>query len=65
MDGPRDDHTKWSQRQIPYDITHMWNLIKNNPMGVLYKAEALSQISKSKLWLPKGKGGSKKLGVWD
>ena len=29
MDGPRDDHTKWSkperERQIPYDITYMWN----------------------------------------
>ena len=30
MDGPGDDHTKWSQsdreRQISYDITYMWNL---------------------------------------
>ena len=30
MDGTRDYHTKWSkperERQIPYDITHMWNL---------------------------------------
>ena len=30
MDGPRDYHTKQSQsdieRQIPYDITYMWNL---------------------------------------
>ena len=28
MDGPRDDHTKWSksERQISYDITYMWNL---------------------------------------
>ena len=30
-DGPRDYHTKWSksdrERQISYDITHMWNLI--------------------------------------
>ena len=30
MDGPRDDHTKWSkserESQIPYDITYMWNL---------------------------------------
>ena len=30
MDGPRDDHTKWSksdrERQIPYDITYVWNL---------------------------------------
>ena len=31
MDGPRDYHTKWSkpdrERQIPYDMTYMWNLI--------------------------------------
>ena len=29
MDGTRHSHTKWSksERQIPYDITHIWNLI--------------------------------------
>ena len=30
MDGPRVYHTKWSKsekdRQIPYDVTYMWNL---------------------------------------
>ena len=30
MDGPGNDHTKWSEsdreRQIPYEITYMWNL---------------------------------------
>ena len=30
MDGPRDYHTKQSksekERQIPYDITYLWNL---------------------------------------
>ena len=30
MDGPRDDHTKWSKSdregQILYDVTYMWNL---------------------------------------
>ena len=30
IDGPRDGHTKWSEsereRQIPRDITCMWNL---------------------------------------
>ena len=29
MDGPRDNDTKWSkserERQIPYNITYMWN----------------------------------------
>ena len=32
MDGPRNNHTKWSksdrERQIPYDTTGMWNLKK-------------------------------------
>ena len=31
MDGTRDSHTKWSkserERQIPYDITYIWNII--------------------------------------
>ena len=27
MDGPRGDHTKWGrERQIPYDLTYVWNL---------------------------------------
>ena len=30
MDETRDSHTKWNksdrERQIPYDITYMWNL---------------------------------------
>ena len=33
MDGSRNHHTKWSKserkRQIPYDITYMWNLKYN------------------------------------
>ena len=31
MDGTRDSHTEWSkserERQMPYDITDIWNLI--------------------------------------
>ena len=31
MHGTRDSHTKWNmaqrERQIPYDITYIWNLI--------------------------------------
>ena len=46
MDGPRDDHTKWSksvrERQISYDITNMWNL-KYDTNELLYKAETDSQ----------------------
>ena len=26
MNEPRDCHTQWSQRQILYDSTYMWNL---------------------------------------
>ena len=55
------------ERQIPYDIIHVWNLIlKNDTNEVIYKTEADSQISKTNLWLPKGKHGiGDKLGVWD
>ena len=45
MDGPRDYHTKWSkserQRQIPYDVTHMWNL-KYDTSEPFYKTETES-----------------------
>ena len=42
MDGPRDYHTKWSkgdrERQIPCDITYMWNL-KYGTNEHIYKKE--------------------------
>ena len=47
MDGPRDDHTKWSksdkERQILYDITYMWNLKKNDKNELIYETETDSQ----------------------
>ena len=43
MDGSRDYHTKWRERQIPYDITYMWNL-KYNTNEPIYKTERDSQI---------------------
>ena len=47
MDGHRDYPTKWSksdrERQIPYDITYMWNL-KNNTNEFIYKTETDSQM---------------------
>ena len=50
MDGPRDDHTKWSKsdriRQVPYGITYMWNL-KNNTNEFIYKIETDLQTSKT------------------
>ena len=46
MDRPRDYHTKWSEsekeRQIPYDITYMWNL-KYDTDELIYKTETDSQ----------------------
>ena len=46
MDAMRDYHTKWSksegERQIPYDITYMWNL-KYDTNEPIDKAETVSQ----------------------
>ena len=42
MDGTRDYHTKWSKsekkRQIPYNITYMWNL-KYNTNELMYETK--------------------------
>ena len=38
-----------TERQIPYDITYMWNL-KYDTNELIYR-----QTQKTKLWLPKGK----------
>ena len=58
MDATRDDHTKWSksdrERQIPYDITYMWNL-KYDTNEPIYKTNWVTDVE-NKLWLPRGKG---------
>ena len=65
MDGRRDYHIKQSkserERQIPYNITYMWNL-KYDTNGHIYERETDSQISRTYLWLPVRREG---LGVWD
>ena len=47
MDGTRDYQTKWCkserERQIPLDITAMWNL-KNDTKEPIYETEVESQI---------------------
>ena len=45
IEGPRDYHTKWSksERQIPYDITYMWNL-KYHTNQHTYETRTDSQI---------------------
>ena len=46
MDVTRDYHTKWRkserERQIPYDITYMWNL-KHDTNEHIYETETESQ----------------------
>ena len=46
MGGPKDYHTKPSkserERQIPYDITYMWNL-KYDTNELIYETETDSQ----------------------
>ena len=58
MDTTRDSHTKWSkserERQIPYDITYMWNL-KYDTNEPIYKTERLTDVENS-LVVAKGEG---------
>ena len=60
MDGSRNYHCKWSkldrERQIPYEITNMWNQIKNDA-GKLFTKQIDSNILKLNLWLAKEKCG--------
>ena len=54
------------ERQIPYDITYMWNL-KYDTNELIYKTERDSQTQRRDLWLPGvGLGGWERdgLGVW-
>ena len=59
MDTIRYSRTKWNklerERQIPYDITYMWN-IKYDTNEPIYKRETASQTWKKHLWLPRGRG---------
>ena len=57
MSKPRDHHTKWSkskrERQIPYDITYIWNQ-EYDTNEFIYETNA--QTEKTNIWLPEGKG---------
>ena len=61
MGGPKDYHTKPSkserERQIPYDITYMWNL-KYDTNELIYETETDSQTQKTDLQLPGGEEGA-------
>ena len=56
MYGPRDYYTEWSksarERQISYDITYMWKLIKMITKEFILKNRNKVVISKPILWLP-------------
>ena len=56
------------ERQIPYDITYMWNL-KYDTNEIIYETETESQIYRTNLWLPKrrelGEGRTGSLGLAD
>ena len=54
MDGPRDDHIKWSKSD-KYHTTYMWNLKKKKKkiqMNLFTNQEQIHKEKKS--WLPKG-----------
>ena len=63
MDGPRDDHTKWSkserERQIPYDITYMRNL-KYYTNELLWNRNRLTNIE-NRLVVAKGAGCGRRM----
>ena len=48
MDEPRYCHTEWNkldtERQIPYDISYMWDLKTEGTNGLIYKTEVESWI---------------------
>ena len=57
MDGPRDYNTKSSksdrERQMPYDITHMWDLKKGYKRTLLQNRNRVGDIEK-KVMVPRG-----------
>ena len=72
MDGPRDYHTEWSkckrERQI-YDITFMWNLVKNDTKELTYKEKQTFRFQKRSYGYHRvngwGEGSREELGGWE
>ena len=71
MGGPRDYRTKQNksgrERQMPYDITYMWNL-KYDTNQHTYKTKTDSQTQRTVMLLPRwqevvGKGRNGSLGL--
>ena len=60
MDRPRDYHINWSkserERQIPYDITYVWNLKYDTKWTYLQNRNRLTDIE-NKLMVTKWEAG--------
>ena len=58
MDGTRDSRPEWSQlereRQIPYDITYIWNLIYEAQMNLSTEKKIMDL--ENRLLVAKGEG---------
>ena len=71
MDGPGYYHTKWSksgrERQIPFDITYMWNLKKIMiHINLFTKQKQTHRLTEQTYGYQQGSvGGRDRLGVWD
>ena len=65
MDGPRDDHTKWTKRKINI-ITIICGILKKKIIQMnLQNRNRLTDIE-NKLMVTKGeREGKDKCGVWD
>ena len=46
-------------------ISFICGILKNDTKELIYKTEIESQMQKTNLWLPGGKGWMEKLGDWD
>ena len=63
MDGPWSHYAKWNksngERQIVYDLTYLWNLIKKNKNAKLVEKEIRYVITRGKLGSGLEEGGQK------
>ena len=67
MDGPGDDHTKWSQTEKDiYNIAYMQNLKKMIQLNSFTKQKQTHRHRERTYGYQRGKdGGRGRLGVWD
>ena len=61
VDEPRDYHDK-SDKEKHHMLSLVCGILKNDTNELIYKTEIDSQISKTNLWLAKGKWGGGKTG---